>query len=52
LARLIGGLDYDTHSDADVLDWFRNNKPVEEKGYTTQFLGTDTLKYINEQDAN
>ena len=31
---MIGELDYYTHSDAGVLDWFRNNKPVKEKGYT------------------
>ena len=48
---MIGELDYYTHSDAGVLDWFRNNKPVKEKGYTTQLLGADAVKYINGQDA-
>ena len=48
---MIGELDYYTHSDAGVLDWFRNNKPVTEKGYTTQLIGTDAVKYIGEQDA-
>ena len=47
---MIGEVDYYTHRDADVLDWFRNNKPVDEKGYTTQLLGSDAVKYINEQD--
>ncbi len=46
---MIGELDYYTHSDAGVLDWFRNNKPVKEKGYTTQLIGSDAVKYINEQ---
>lgn len=46
---MIGELDYFTHSDAGVLDWFRNNKLVREKGYTTQLLGTDAVKYINAQ---
>jgi arylsulfatase A-like enzyme len=46
---MIGELDYYTHSDAGVLDWFRNNKPVKEKGYTTQLLGADAVKYINAQ---
>lgn len=46
---MIGELDYNTHSDAGVLDWFRNNKPVKEKGYTTQLLGMDAVKYINGQ---
>ena len=46
---MIGELDYYTHSDVGVLDWFRNNKPVREKGYTTQLLGDDAVKYINGQ---
>jgi arylsulfatase A-like enzyme len=49
---MIGELDYYTHSDAGVLDWFRNNKPVHEKGYTTQLLGDDAVKYINDQSAD
>lgn len=48
---MIGELDYYTHSDAGVLDWFRNNKPVHEKGYTTQLIGADAVKYINGQDG-
>lgn len=49
---MIGELDYYTHRDAGVLDWFRNNKPVEETGYTTQLLGNDAVKYINEQSTD
>ncbi|MCL4178292.1 MAG: arylsulfatase [Verrucomicrobia bacterium] len=49
---MIGELDYFTHSDAGVLDWFRNNRPVREQGYTTQLLGNDAVKYINEQNAD
>jgi arylsulfatase A-like enzyme len=48
---MIGELDYFTHSDGGVLDWFRNNKPVKEEGYTTQLLGKDAVKFINEQSA-
>lgn len=47
---MIGELDYHTHSDAGVLDWFRNNKPVREDGYTTQLIGKDAVKYIHAQD--
>src|SRR5262245_48015691 len=49
---LIGELDYYTHGDFGVLDWFRNNKPVHEKGYTTQLLGADAVNYINAQEPN
>ena len=47
---MIGELDYYTHSDAGVLDWFRNNQPVKEQGYTTQLLGSDAARYLNERD--
>ncbi|KAA5547246.1 arylsulfatase [Roseiconus nitratireducens] len=49
---MIGELDYFTHSDAGVLDWFRNNKPVKEKGYTTQLLGADAVDFIHRQAAD
>jgi len=48
---MIGELDYFTHSEHGVLDWFRDNQPVHEKGYTTTLLGSDAVKYINAQDA-
>ncbi len=46
---MIGELDYFTHSDAGVLDWFRNNQPVMEQGYTTQLIGADAVKFIRQQ---
>lgn len=49
---MIGELDYFTHSDGGVLDWFRDNKPVNEEGYTTQLIGNDAVKYIDEQTAD
>jgi arylsulfatase A-like enzyme len=49
---MIGELDYYTHADAGVLDWFRNNQPVSEQGYTTQLIGNDAVKYINAQNPD
>jgi arylsulfatase B len=49
---MIGELDYFTHEEHGVLDWYRNNKPVREKGYTTQLLGDDAVKYVNAQNPN
>ena len=49
---MIGELDYFTHEEHGVLDWFRDNKPVREKGYTTQLLGADAVKYVNAQKPN
>lgn len=47
----IGELDYYTHGDLGVLDWFRDNKPVREKGYTTTLIGDDAVKHLNAQSA-
>ena len=48
---LIGELDYFTHEEHGVVDWYRNNKVVKEKGYTTTLLGNDAVSYVNERDA-
>jgi arylsulfatase A-like enzyme len=48
---MIGELDYFTHEEHGVLDWYRDNKPVREKGYTTQLLGKDAVRYIGRQTA-
>jgi arylsulfatase B len=47
----IGEIDYFTRRAHGVLDWQRNNKTVEEKGYVTQLLGKDAVRVIQEQDA-
>jgi len=43
---LIGELDYFTHEQHGVVDWYRDNKKVVEKGYTTTLLGNDAVKLI------
>jgi arylsulfatase A-like enzyme len=48
---LIGEIDYYTHKQHGVLDWFRNNEPVTEEGYSTQLLGNDAVKHIASQDG-
>jgi arylsulfatase A-like enzyme len=47
---LIGELDYFTHMQHGVVDWYQNNKVVKEEGYTTTLLGNDAVKLINEHD--
>jgi arylsulfatase A-like enzyme len=49
---MIGELDYFTHSEHGVLDWFRDNEPVKEEGYTTTLLGQDAVKLITEHDTS
>jgi arylsulfatase A-like enzyme len=48
---LIGEIDYFTHEQHGVIDWFRNNQPVKEEGYSTTLLGDGAVKLINEHDA-
>ena len=47
---LIGEIDYFTHKQHGVLDWYRNNQPVNEEGYSTDLLGADAVKLIGEHD--
>lgn len=49
---IIGEVDYFTHSEHGVLDWFRDNEPVKEEGYTTTLIGQDAVKYISAQRAD
>ncbi len=49
---MIGELDYFTHEEHGVLDWYRDNKPVREKGYTTTLIGNDAVKYIEAQNSS
>src|SRR5215471_14131831 len=47
---LIGEIDYFTHEAEGIVDWFRDNKKVVEKGYSTTLLGNDAVRFINEQN--
>ena len=49
---MIGELDYFTHEEHGVLDWFRDNEPLKEEGYTTTLLGRDAAKLIARHDTS
>jgi arylsulfatase A-like enzyme len=49
---LVGELDYFTHEEGGVLDWFRDNEPVKEPGYTTTLIGDDAVRYIEAQNGS
>ncbi len=49
---MIGELDYFSHEEHGVLDWYRDNEPVREPGYTTQLLGDDAVRFIERHDAS
>jgi arylsulfatase A-like enzyme len=48
---LIGEIDYFTHECEGKVDWYRNNKTVKEKGYSTILFGNEAVKFINEHDT-
>ncbi len=47
---LIGEIDYFTHEQHGVLDWYRDNVPVREAGYSTTLLGNDAVALIEKHD--
>jgi len=47
---LIGEIDYFTHEQHGVTDWYRNNKPLQEQGYSTTLIGDDAVRLIKEHD--
>ena len=47
---LIGEIDYFTHEQHKVLDWYLNNKPLKEKGYSTTLLGNAAVRLIDAHD--
>lgn len=49
---MIGELDYFTHQEHGVTDWYRDNEVVEEEGYTTNLIGNDAVKLIEEHDKS
>jgi len=47
---LVGEIDYFTHQEHGVTDWYRDNKELKEEGYSTTLLGNDAVRLISEQD--
>jgi arylsulfatase A-like enzyme len=47
---LIGEIDYFTHAQHGVVDWFRNNEQVKEEGYSTTLLGDEAVRLIGGHD--
>ena len=48
---LIGEIDYFTHKQGGVLDWYRNNRAIVEPGYSTTLIGNEAAKLIERHDA-
>ncbi len=44
-----GALDYFTHDRDGKMDWYRNDKPLVEEGYTTHLVAREATRLIREQ---
>jgi arylsulfatase A-like enzyme len=49
---LIGEIDYFTHEQHGVLDWYRDNEPVREEGYSTTLFGDAAVRFLESQDGS
>lgn len=49
---LVGEIDYFTHSAHGVVDWYRNNEPIEEEGYATTLIGSEAVRFLEQHDAS
>jgi len=49
---LIGEIDYFTHEAEGVIDWYRDNQRVKEDGYSTDLLGNDAVRFVEQQNSS
>ncbi len=50
--HLTGGIGYFDHTAAGRLDWHRNEKPLEEEGYSTELIANEAIDIIQKKDKN
>lgn len=50
--HMFGALDYFTHMRDGKLDWYRDDKPLQEKGYSTHLIAKEAGRIIREQPAD
>jgi arylsulfatase A-like enzyme len=48
---LVGEIDYFTHKAHGIVDWYRNDKQIDENGYVTTLIGNDAVRLIEKHDA-
>lgn len=49
---LIGEIDYFTHRQHGVLDWYRNNERLNEEGYSTHLIGNEAVRLIQQHEPD
>jgi len=50
--HMFGALDYFTHIRDGKHDWYRDDKPLQEEGYTTHLIAKEACRLIREKPAN
>jgi len=50
--HMFGALDYFTHVRDGKSDWYRDDKPLQEEGYTTHLIAKEACRLIREQPAD
>ncbi len=50
--HMTGGIGYFDHTAAGRLDWHRNGKPLEEKGYSTELIANEAINIIKNKDKD
>jgi arylsulfatase A-like enzyme len=48
---LIGEIDYFTHRQQGVLDWYRDGRRLDEPGYSTELIGNEAVRLIANHDT-
>jgi arylsulfatase A-like enzyme len=48
---LIGEIDYFSHRQQGVLDWYRDNRRLDEPGYSTDLIGSEAARLIARHDT-
>jgi arylsulfatase A-like enzyme len=49
--HMFGALDYFTHIRDGIPDWYRDDKPLQEEGYTTHLIAKEACRLIQAQPA-
>ena len=50
--HFFGAIDYFTHKRGATVDWYRDDKPLAEEGYSTHLVAKEAVKLIRQQPAD
>jgi arylsulfatase A-like enzyme len=50
--HMMGNLDYNTHLRDGKLDWYRDDQPLKEEGYTTRLIAKEAVRLVRAHPAD